>query len=158
MLSARIRSIHDMGRTMAKILTYVVEATALNKPWLYLWLCSYVAMVLLVWMGNPLLPIASLANYGWAWHHIPEVLTFLFLGIWFGSWGFLSSSSFNYLDSIPLILLIITSVTHPFLYSSLFWLVLTIVSIPSFLGYFGMRWNRIHKTRSEASRFSGGHK
>jgi len=129
----------------------MVNVLALNKPWLYLCICSYVAMWLLVWMGNPLLPISSLANYGWAWHHIPEILAFLFLGMWLASWGFLSSSSFNYFDLIPLMLLIITSVAQPPLYLSLFWLILIIVSIPSFFGYFGMRWNRIRKTRSKAN-------
>ncbi len=133
---------------MTKPHTDMVNSLALNKPWFYLCICSYVAMWVLVWMGNPLLPISSLANYGWAWHHIPEILSFLFLGMWLGSLRFLSSSSFNRFDLIPLIILIITSVAHPsYLTLSLFWLILIIVTIPSFFGYFGMRWNRIQKTR-----------
>jgi len=76
----------------------MVNVLALNKPWLYLCICSYVAMWLLVWMGNPLLPISSLANYGWAWHHIPEFWLFFF-------WGCGSQVGDSYLQVASIILI-----------------------------------------------------
>jgi len=43
-------------------------------------------MLIIVQFGNPLLPFPSLSRWGWAWHHIPEILMFLFFGMWWGEW------------------------------------------------------------------------
>jgi len=133
----------------------IIRIMAFHKPWFYLCLVSYVFTHILVWAGNPLLPFQFLASYGWAWHHIPEILSFLFLGMWFGSWGFLSSSEFNYFDLIPLTLLIVISVAQPPLYLEFFWLILIIVSIPSFVGYIVVRLNKIRGTLKEAYKLLG---
>lgn len=140
-----------MSLTITKFLRY----TGLSKPWFYLGICSYVIMWLLVWSGNPLLPIQFLENGGWAWHHIPEISTFSFLGMWFGSLGFLPSDKFNYFDAIPLVMLTIISVYELASFFIIFWVVLIVVSIPSFCGYFAIRWNKIHQTRKEAYKLLG---
>jgi len=75
--------------------------------------------------------------------------------MWFGSLGFLSSDGFNYFDAIPLIMLFIISVYELTSFSIIFWPVLILVSIPSFCGYFAIRWNKIYQTRKEAYRLLG---
>jgi hypothetical protein len=106
-------------------------------------------MWLLVWSGNPLLPIQFLATYGWSWHHVPEILSSFFLGMWVGSFRFLSCDGFNKRDALPLLILITLSALTP-TYFWTFWLILVIVTIPSFLGYFAIRVFRIRKLRNEA--------
>ena len=59
-----------------------LEYFALNKPWMYLSVISLVVMMILVMVGNPLLPLPELSRSGWSWHHIPEIMTFIFLGMW----------------------------------------------------------------------------
>jgi hypothetical protein len=133
-------------RKVTRKIDFFVDFLALKSPWLYLCVSLYIGMWALVRIGNPLLPIQVLAKYGLAWHHIPELLAFLFLGMWFGSFGYLSSGKFNYFDFIPLMLLIIVSIVELVTYSIIFWLVLIVVTIPSFVGYFIIRWNKIQKT------------
>lgn len=66
-----------MSRTVSKL-----EYFALDKPWMYLSIISLAVMMIIVAMGNPLLPVPELSKIGWSWHHIPEIMTFLFLGMW----------------------------------------------------------------------------
>jgi hypothetical protein len=128
---------------------FVISFLALNKPWLYVVaLCSFFTMIF-VYVGNPVLPIQALARYGWAWHHIPEIISFLFFGMWLGSLGYLSLESLTYLDSFTLFLLAIVGIAYAEIisYIEMFPIVLTIVFIPSFLGYFAMRLHNIQESR-----------
>jgi hypothetical protein len=122
---------------------------ALDKPWLYLVFCFYFLTLFLVWMDNPLLPIQALAKQGWAWHHIPEILSFFFLGMYLGSLGYLSLESFTYLDSFALFLIALVGIIYAEIisYIMMFPIVLTIVFIPSFLGYFTIRLYKIKETK-----------
>jgi hypothetical protein len=92
-------------------------------------------------MGNPVLPIEYFARYGWAWHHIPEILSFFFIGLYLGSLGYLSSESLTYLDSLTLLLIVVVGVIYADIisYIAMFPIVLVIVFIPSFIGYFFIR-------------------
>lgn len=113
-------------------------------------------MWVLVWSGNPLLPIQFLARYGLAWHHVPEILSSVFLGMWVGSFGFLSFDGFSIRDVLPLLILIALSAVAPSLYFGIFWLILIIlVSIPSFFAYLAIRIYGIRKTRNEAYKLIG---
>jgi hypothetical protein len=128
---------------------FMVDFLALNKPWLHLVaLCCFFTLFF-VWTGNPMLPIQALATYGWAWHHLPETLSFLFLGMWLGSLGYLSLESLTYHDSFALFLLAIVGIAYAEIisYIKLFPIVLTIVFIPSFLGYFAIRLHNIQKSK-----------
>lgn len=49
---------------------------------MYLSVISLAVMMILVMLGNPLLPLPELSKSGWSWHHIPEITTFVFLGMW----------------------------------------------------------------------------
>jgi len=62
-----------------------------------------------------------------------------------GSLGYLPSEKINYFDAIPLILLTILSAYEFASFLIIFFLVLIVVSIPSFFGYFAIRWNKIVK-------------
>lgn len=127
-----------------------IRFLALKEPWLYLSLiCYFIANIIVIWLGNPLLPLAILAKYGWAWHHIPEILGLLFLGMYLGSFGWLSPKKLNYFDLIPLSLLTVVTIGYSIIisYISIFEIVAVIVLIPSFGGYFGIRWVNIQKTK-----------
>ena len=142
---------------MKKVVTkkrLLIYSLALNKPWLYLVALNYFFTMLFVWVGNPLLPIQSLAIYGWAWHHIPEILSFFFLGLWLGSLGYLSLESFTYLDSCTLFLVAITGIAYAEIisYIKVFPIVLAIVFIPSFLGYFVRRFATFKKSRKHSAK------
>jgi hypothetical protein len=129
---------------------FLVDFLALNRPWPYLVaLCSFFTMIF-VFIGNPTLPIQALATYGWAWHHLPEILSFLFLGMWLGSLGYLSLESLTYHDSFALFLLGIVGIAYAEIisYILLFPIVLTIVFIPSFLGYFAIRLHNLQKSKT----------
>ncbi|MDG6222298.1 MAG: hypothetical protein QCH99_03450 [Candidatus Bathyarchaeota archaeon] len=41
---------------------------------------SFFVMFILVLLANPLLPIHFFAQMGFAWHHIPELIGFFFVG------------------------------------------------------------------------------
>ena len=120
---------------------FLINFLALKKPWLYLVSLCYFFTMMFVWIGNPVLPIQVLASYGWAWHHIPEILSFFFFGMWLGSLGYLSLESLTYLDSCTLFLVAIVGIAYAEIisYIKIFPLVLAIVFIPSFLGYFAIR-------------------
>lgn len=135
-----------MSRNYARLLNNFL---ALNKPWLYLVICFYFLALLLVFVGNPLLPIQDLAKLGWAWHHIPEILSFFFLGMYLGSLGYLSLETLTYLDSFTLLLIAIVGIIYAAIisYIIMFPIVLTIVFVPSFLGYFAIRLYNINKIR-----------
>lgn len=125
----------------------MIEQLAFKKPWLYLVVLCYIFAMILVLAGNPTLPIGLLATYGWAWHHLPEVLSFLFLGMYLGSLGYLSLESFTYHDSYALFLLAVVGLGYAQIisYILMFPVVLTIVFIPSFFGYFVIRFHSIRK-------------
>jgi hypothetical protein len=127
----------------------MINFLALNQPWLYLVALCYFFTLIFVWIGNPVLPIQALARYGWAWHHIPEILSFLFLGMYLGSLGYLSLESLTYLDSFALFLIAIVGIAYAEIisYITMFPIVLTIVFIPSFLGYFAIRLHNIQKSK-----------
>jgi hypothetical protein len=128
----------------------MVSSLALNKPWFYfIVLCSFFGM-LLVWMGNSVLPVQGLASSGWAWHHIPEIASSFFLGAWLGSLGHLSSESLTYHDGLALFLVAAVGVAYAELisYIRMFPIVLTILFISSFLGYFAIRLRHIQESRS----------
>ena len=128
---------------------FLINLLALNKPWLYLVSLCYFFTMIFVWIGNPLLPIQALARYGWAWHHIPEILAFFLFGMWLGSLEYLSSESLTYLDSFTLFLIAIVGITYAEInsYNKMLPIVLTIVFIPSFLGYFAIRLHYIKKSK-----------
>ena len=122
---------------------------ALDKPWPYLVAGCYLVTMILVWAGNPVLPLGSLARDGWTWHHVPEVFGFLFFGIYLASLGYLPMESLNYLDSATVILVAIVALTYAAVisYNQMFRIVLAIVFIPSFSGYFLARHRKIQKTK-----------
>ena len=129
---------------------FMINFLALNKPWLHLFaLCCFFTLIFVL-IGNPVLPIQALATYGWAWHHIPEILSFLFLGMCLGSLGYLSLESLTYLDSLALFLIAMVSIAYAEIipYITMFPIVLTIVFIPSFLGYFAIRLHSIQKSKN----------
>ena len=123
---------------------------ALDKPWLYLIAVCYLTTMTLVLVGNPLLPLELLANDGWAWHHIPEILAFLFFGIYLANLGYLSRENLNYLDSSTLILVTVVCLAYAAVisYNQMFRIVLTIAFIPSFTGFFLTRFCSIRKNRN----------
>jgi hypothetical protein len=104
----------------------------------------------LVWIGNPVLPLEPLASAGWAWHHIPEVFGFLFFGIYLANLGYLPRENLSYLDSATLILVTIVCLTYAAVisYNLMFRIVLVIVFVPSFAGYFLARFRNIQKTKN----------
>jgi hypothetical protein len=106
----------------------------------------------LVWAGNPLLPVEYLAINRWAWHHIPEIFGFLFFGVYLASLGYLEAESLSYLDSATLVLLTIVTLTYAAVisYNEMFRIVLAIVFIPSFSGYFLARFRKVQRTKSVA--------
>jgi len=124
-----------------KNLSAILDVFALNKPWFYLVIFCLAIMWMFVLLGNPLLPISPLAQYGWAWHHIPEFFTFLFLGMWFGDFKVLSSKRINLTDIPFLILLTIMSLIETVSFTPI--VVIPIVTIPSFMGYFIKRLHTI---------------
>lgn len=128
---------------------FLIDYLSLKKPWLYLVFLCYFFTMAFVWAGNPLIPIDALAVHGLAWHHIPEICAFFSLGVWLGSLGYLSLESFTYLDSFALFLVAAVGLAyaHAISYSKVFPIVLTIVFVPSFLGYFSMRFHCIHKLK-----------
>ncbi len=135
---------------LAKLLSgqfSIINQLAFRKPWLYLVVSCYFLSMILVFAGNPTLPIDALATHGWSWHHLPEVSSFLFLGMYLGSLGYLSSESFTYHDSFALFLLAVVGLGYAQIisYIRMFPVVLTIVFIPSFLGYFVIRFHNIQK-------------
>ena len=128
----------------------MIRFFAFDKPWLYLLVVCYFLTMGLVWTGNPLLPLEYLARDGWAWHHIPEIFAFLFFGFYLANLGFLSKESLNYLDSGTLVLVTIVCLSYAaaISYNEMFRIVLVIVFIPSFLGYFLMRFCNIQKAKN----------
>ena len=127
----------------------MINFLALDKPWLYLVIYCYFFTFLFVLIGNPVLPIESFARYGWAWHHIPEILSFFFLGLYLGSLGYLSVESLTYLDSFTLFLIAAVGIVYAEIisYITMFPIVLIIVFIPSFIGYFAIRLHKTKKSR-----------
>jgi hypothetical protein len=126
----------------------IIRFFALDKPWPYLVVSCYSLTMALVWAGNPLLPIEYLASNRWAWHHIPEIFGFLFFGVYLASLGYLHAERLNYLDSATLILLATVTLTYAAVisYNEMFRIVLAIVFVPSFSGYFLARLRKIQKT------------
>ena len=127
---------------------------ALDKPWPYLVIACYVLTMALVWAGNPVLPLEALSRDGWSWHHVPEVFGFLFFGIYLASLGYLSAENLNYLDSATLILVAAVGLTYAAVtsYLQMFRIVLAIVFVPSFSGYFAARFRTIQKTRKQPAK------
>ncbi len=127
----------------------VVHFFALNKPWPYLVILCYFLTMVLVWAGNPMLPMELFGSSRWAWHHIPEIFGFLFFGVYLASLGYLSSESLNYLDSATLILLSIVTLSYAAIisYNEMFRIVLAIVFVPSFLGYFITRFRNFRNIK-----------
>lgn len=123
----------------------IIRFFALDKPWPYLVILCYFLTMILVWFGNPLLPVEYLANNRWAWHHIPEIFGFLFFGVYLASLGYLHGESLTYLDSATLILLTVVTLSYAAIisYNEMFRIVLAIVFLPSFLGYFMARFRKI---------------
>ena len=128
----------------------MISFFAFDKPWLYLLVVCYFLTMGLVWAGNPLLPFESLARDGWAWHHIPEIFAFLFFGFYLANLGYLSKENLNYLDSGTLVLVAIVCLSYAaaISYNEMFRIVLVIVFIPSFMGYFLMRFRNIQKAKN----------
>ena len=126
----------------------IIRFFALDKPWPYLVISCYLLTMALVWVGNPLLPFEYLAVNRWAWHHIPEIFGFLFFGIYLASLGYQHAESLNYLDSATLILLATVTLAYAAIisYNEMFRIVLAIVFVPSFSGYFLARFREIKRT------------
>jgi hypothetical protein len=121
----------------------VLSFFALDKPWLYSCLASFLAMWVIVILGNPQLPIPQLAKYGWAWHHVPEFSGFLFLGIWFGDFKIQSGKRIGWADAIYLAILTAMSLIETFSFTLL--VVVPVVTVPSLIGYIAKRWFTIKK-------------
>ncbi len=128
----------------------VVRFFALDRPWPYLVVFCYFLTMALVWAGNPVLPLDQLANAGWAWHHIPEIFGFLFFGIYLANLGYLPKENLNYLDGCTILLVTVVCLTYAALisYNLMFPIVLVIVFIPSFAGYFLARFHYIRKNKN----------
>jgi hypothetical protein len=128
---------------------HAIRFFALDKPWPYLVIACYFLTMALVWVGNPLLPLEPLASDGWTWHHVPEIFGFLFFGIYLASLGYLPLENFSYLDSGTLVLVTVVCLGYAVVisYNLMFPIVLVIVFIPSFAGYFLTRFRNIRKTR-----------
>lgn len=103
-----------------------------NTPWVYLCLFCYVIMMLIVTLGNPLLPIPSLAYSGWSWHHIPEIFASLFWGMWVGSWKF-PYRKLNFIPFLVIALISIDEFNREF--SLISWAVFILGIIPLFIGF-----------------------
>jgi hypothetical protein len=128
---------------------FMIDFMALSKPWLYLMVICWFVTILLVWLGNPVFPIQPLAEIGLAWHHIPEIISFLFLGMYLGSLGFLSLENLSYLDGVTLTLVTIVFVAYAasISYFTMFRIVLAIAFVPSFFGFFIVRFHNIEKSK-----------
>lgn len=109
---------------------------ALDKPWFYLMILDYIIMWLLVLFGNPPLPFVFLSQFGWAWHHIPEMLSIVFAGMWISSWKIFSSAKIDLLDGVSVVLILIFAFLSAIAFSKVLWLVLLIQSLPFLVGYF----------------------
>ncbi len=128
---------------------HAIRFFALNEPWPYLVVFCFSLTWGLVWVGNPVLPFEPLASAGWAWHHIPEILGFLFFGIYLANLGYLPKENLSYLDSGTLVLVTVVCLGYAAVisYNLMFRVVLVIVFIPSFVGYFLTRFHSIRKIR-----------
>jgi hypothetical protein len=111
---------------------------ALKKLWLYLFLGSFVSMMVLVFLGNPKLPILPIA--GLSWHHIPEILMFFFLGVWLGDFKFLSTMDLCLYDACLLLVLALPTLNGLIGHPSEIFAVITLATFPSFFGYFLKRY------------------
>lgn len=99
---------------------------------------SFLVMFILVILGNPLLPIPFLAQIGFAYHHIPELIGFFFVGWCLGEVTIAlhklnTNQESRYVDLVFLILLLSMSLGS--LLDHYAEVVIPIVAIPSFLGY-----------------------
>ncbi len=126
----------------------MIELLALNKPSPYLCLVCFALMWIFVGLGNPLLPIASLERYGWAWHHIPESLGFFFFGMWFADLALRQSKQTGWIDIPYVMTLVIMSLIEAVYFTLL--VVIPIVTLPSFTGYF-LKRTHISETRNSPS-------
>lgn len=112
------------------------------------WFCFIIMIIIVFVFGNPLLPIPSLAQHGWAWHHIPEILGFLFSGIWFGNFKILGQK-FGLRDLLLLLFLLTVSTLIPVIaYSLMLDVVIKVATLPSIIGYLIKRWYTIKKANS----------
>ena len=115
---------------------------ALKKAWPYLFLGSLLSMMVLVFSGNPQLPILQIQ--GLSWHHIPEISMFFFLGVWFGDFKFLSTQSLCLLDACLLLFLALPTLNgligHPLQVPA----VVVLSAFPTYFGYFLKRYFTIH--------------
>ncbi|MEM3378610.1 MAG: hypothetical protein QXV09_03315 [Candidatus Bathyarchaeia archaeon] len=138
-----------MGEGIVSRIRFFISFMALDKPWFYLFALFAFSTIILVWLSNPLLPAPSLKEHGLAWHHIPEIISFLLFGMWLGSLGYLSTESLTYRDFLTLVLTatIILAYAKIISYLTLFPIVLTIALIPSFAGYFIIRLHQIRKAK-----------
>jgi hypothetical protein len=113
----------------------------------------FLAMYVLVWLGNPLLPIEQLAMYGFAWHHIPEFFCFFFFGWFLGEivqalHKLQPGKKIGIVDIVYLLLLALLSFLELISgFSPL--VVIPIVAIPSFLGYLIKRLHSSKKLEKE---------
>ena len=99
--------------------------------------------LIIVLLGNPLLPIPSLAQQGWAWHHIPELLCFFFGGMLLGVVKNSISVKINWRESVYLVILALFSLVAFVVRSP--YTVIPIVTVPSFTGYLVKRWHALRK-------------
>ena len=107
---------------------------ALKKLWPYLFLGSFLSMMTLVFSGNPKLSILPIV--GLSWHHIPEILMFFFLGVWFGDFKFLSTRSLCLYDACLLLVLTLPTLNGLIEHPSGIFAVVTLATFPTFFGYF----------------------
>ena len=63
-------------------------------------------MSIFVVLGNPLLPFRILADFGFAWHHVFEILALFFLGAWFSFWSSLNTKKLNRNDPVFIVVLV----------------------------------------------------
>jgi|WetSurMetagenome_2_1015567.scaffolds.fasta_scaffold08601_3 hypothetical protein len=142
-----------MANNKAKKLSGLLRNFWLNgllvkKIWLIACILSFVIMWLFVLAGNLPLPVEVLAMNGWDWHHIPEIASSIFYGMWAGSFGFLSSKGFTRRDAIPFLFLFVLWIAAPRYPSDAVWVLQVAVVLPSFIGYLVFRIYRIDLVRS----------
>jgi hypothetical protein len=100
-----------------------------------------VLMFMLVFIGNPKIPVQSLADMGIGWHHIPEVVGFFFCGMWCGVLPALysetsSSETFSWRDPVSFFITIIsTSLIGLVLVQQSLEVVILYAIIPSSFGF-----------------------
>ncbi len=110
--------------------------------------CLVATLIIGFLFGNPLLPVPSLAQGGWAWHHIPEILGFFLSGVFLGVAKNSGSVEVNRREIVYFVIL--TGISLGALGWWAPYVVVPIVTVPSLAGYLVERWYAWRKKREAA--------